>query len=166
MLEAIQDKPITNYGVIGAWEPLSDPCLLADPRCRIVLHINWKAQILPVIIGGLLSKKEADASSGIKDWNALPHPSVDQIRAVSSRAQVRLGNYRVPTFLVHGMEDNLILWQQSQVTYKALVDQGVTAGLALVEGAPHTCDLSSNPESEGWKAALRGYDFISSYAFG
>jgi len=37
------------------------------------------------------------------------------------------------------------------------------AGLALVQGAPHICDLSSDPESEGWKAALRGYDFISSY---
>jgi hypothetical protein len=40
VLEAIQDKPITNYGVVGAWEPLSDPRILTDPRCPVVLHIN------------------------------------------------------------------------------------------------------------------------------
>lgn len=43
VLEAVQDKPIRNDGLVGAWEPLSDPRLLTDTRCRIVLHINWKA---------------------------------------------------------------------------------------------------------------------------
>jgi len=38
--------------------------------------------------------------------------------------------------------------------------KGVSSGLAIVEGAPHICDLSSNPESEGWKAVLKGYDFL------
>ena len=39
--------------------------------------------------------------------------------------------------------------------------KGVSSGLAIVEGAPHICDLSSNPESEGCKAVLKGYDFLS-----
>ena len=61
VLEAVQDAPVTNYGVVGAWEPLSDPRILTDPRCRIVLHINWKAQTLPVIINGLPNRTGADA---------------------------------------------------------------------------------------------------------
>ncbi|KAF2972671.1 hypothetical protein GQX73_g957 [Xylaria multiplex] len=165
VLEAVQDEPISNYGVVGAWEPLSDPRILTDPRCRIVLHINWKAQTLPVIIGGLPSRKKASQSSDIKDWNALPQPRVDEIVAVSPLAQIRRGNYRTPTFLIHGTADDLIPWQQSHGTYKAMVESNIRAKLALVEDAPHICDLSSDPDSEGWKAAIRGYEFLSSYVF-
>ncbi|KAI0862679.1 BcPKS19, polyketide synthase [Xylaria cubensis] len=165
VLEAIQDEPITNYGVVGAWEPLSDPRILTDPRCRIVLHINWKAQTLPVIIGGLPSRKKADMGSESKDWNNLPQPGLDKIIAVSPLAQIRRGNYRTPTFLVHGTADDLIPWQQSRDTYDAMVQSNITAQLALIEGAPHICDLSSDPDSEGWKAAIRGYEFLGSYVF-
>jgi acetyl esterase/lipase len=162
VLEAIQDTPITNYGVVGAWEPLSDPRIRTDPRCRIVLHINWKAQTLPVIIGGLPSRSKA-SKSDVRDWKALPQPAREEIIRVSPLAQVVRAKYQTPTFLVHGTSDDLIPWQQSHRTYRALVEHGVEAEIALVEGAPHICDLSSDPESEGWKAALRGYAFISSY---
>ncbi|EAW12177.1 putative polyketide synthase [Aspergillus clavatus NRRL 1] len=162
LLEAIQDEPITNYGVVGAWEPLSDPRIQTDPRCRIVLHINWKAQALPIIIGGLPSKKKSTGLN-VQDWQALPQPSLDEIARVSPRAQILRGNYSTPTFLIHGTNDDLIPWQQSQGTYEALLNAGVSAGLALIDGAPHICDLSSNPESEGWKAALKGYEFLDRY---
>ncbi|KAI8945339.1 BcPKS19, polyketide synthase [Xylaria longipes] len=165
VLEAVQDKPITSYGVVGAWEPLSDPRILTDARCRIVLHINWKAQTLPIITGGLPSRKKADESSDGKDWNALPQPSLEKIRAVSPMAHIQEGNYKTPTFLIHGTADDLIPWQQSQGTYEAMVKQGIPVELALVEGAPHITDLSSDPNSKGWQAALRGYDFICSYVF-
>ncbi|KAI0202891.1 hypothetical protein F4808DRAFT_449551 [Astrocystis sublimbata] len=164
VLDAVQDTPVTNYGVVGAWEPLSDPRIRTDPRCRIVLHINWKAQTLPVIIDGLPSRRKAVAASTKTDWNAAPQPALERVRAVSPRAHITGGTYAdVPTFLIHGTADDLIPWQQSRGTYDALVARGVPAGLALIEGAPHICDLSSDPESEGWKAALRGYEFISSF---
>jgi hypothetical protein len=127
-----------------------------------VLHINWKAQTLPVIIGGLLSKKKA-SSSKVTDWKALPQPQLSEIVQVSPRAQITSGNYNTPTFLIHGTADDLIPWQQSYGTYGELVDHGVAAGLELIPNAPHICDLSSDPESEGWKAALKGYNFIASY---
>jgi len=148
--------------VIGEWEPLSDPRIRTDPRARIVLHINWKAQTLPIIIGGLLSKKKT-AGSNIQDWKALPQPGLDEIVPVSPLAQIVRGNYHTPTFLIHGTDDDLIPWQQSQNTYSALLDHGVVAGIALIDGAPHICDLSSNPQSDGWKAALKGYEFLCSY---
>lgn len=166
VLDAVQDTPVTNYGVVGAWEPLSDPRIRTDPRCRIVLHINWKAQTLPVIVNGLPSrgKANAEASSTKTDWNAAPQPTLERVRAVSPRAHITGGTYaNVPTFLIHGTADDLIPWQQSQGTYDALVARGIPTGLVLVEGAPHICDLSSDPESAGWKAALRGYEFISSF---
>lgn len=158
------NKQITNYGIVGAWEPLSDPRIRTDPRCRIVLHINWKAQTLPVIIGGLVSKKKA-AGLKVQDWKNLAQPELEEIIPVSPLAQIVRGNYQTPTFFIHGTNDELIPWQQSKGTYDALLSQGVTTGLALIEGAPHICDLSSDAESEGWKATLRGYEFLCSYVF-
>jgi acetyl esterase/lipase len=162
VLESIQEEPITNYGLVGAWEPLSDPRIRTDPRCRIVLHINWKAQTLPVILGGLPSRKKADELAS-RDWNALPQPELKEIIRASPRAQIARGQYKTPTFLIHGTSDDLIPWEQSQGTYEMLVKHNVETGLALVEGAPHICDLSSNPASKEWKAVLEGYDFLSSY---
>ncbi|KAI1760611.1 BcPKS19, polyketide synthase [Hypoxylon sp. FL1150] len=163
VLEGVQDEPITNYGLVGAWEPLSDPRIHTDPRCRIVLHINWKAQTLPVILGGLPSRRRAEQHPEVEDWNALPQPSIDKIKAASPLGQIRQGNYRTPTFLVHGTADDLIPWGQSKDTYEAMVERTIPAELVLVEGAPHVCDLSSDPDSEGWKATVRGYEFLEAY---
>ncbi|OCK75370.1 alpha/beta-hydrolase [Lepidopterella palustris CBS 459.81] len=165
VLEGVRDGPITNYEMVGAWEePIADPRCQDDPRCRIVLHINWKAQTLPVIMKGLPShRKAAVEHPDVEDWNALPQPTLDTIRAHSPRAHIIQGNYKVPTFFVHGTADDLIPWQQSQGTYQAMIERGIKADLVLLEGAPHICDLSSNPESDGWKATRKGYDFICSH---
>jgi acetyl esterase/lipase len=114
---------------------------------------------LPVIIGGLPNKKSVGSST--QNWNALPQPTLDEIVPCSPLAQIVRGNYHTPTFLIHGTNDDLIPWQQSQGTYNALLNEGVRTGLVLVDGAPHICDLSSNPESDGWKAVLKGYEFLS-----
>ncbi|KAF2644665.1 BcPKS19, polyketide synthase [Massarina eburnea CBS 473.64] len=165
VLEAIQEQPISNYGVIGAWEPLSDPRILTDARSRVVLHINWKAQTLPVILGGLPSRRSASNYPDVEDWNNLPQPSLDKIQAASALAQIRKGNYRTPTFLIHGTADDLVPWQQSRDTHAAMVERNIETDLVLIEGAPHICDLSSDRNSDGWKAVVRGYDFLSSYVF-
>jgi hypothetical protein len=56
-------------------------------------------------------------------------------------------------------------WEQTQGTFEALRDQGVKTEIVLVKGAPHVCDLSSNPDSDGWRATLRAYEFMDSYIF-
>lgn len=99
----------------------------------------------------------------MKDWNALPQPAIEEIVRCSPLAQIVRGNYQTPTFIIHGTNDDLIPWEQSQGTFDSLINMGVEAGLVLVEGAPHICDLSRNPASEGWKAVLKGYEFLSSH---
>ncbi|VUC28732.1 unnamed protein product [Clonostachys rosea] len=164
VLEGVEDAAITNYEMVGAWEePIADPRSQEDARCRIVFHINWKAQTLPVIMNGLPSRKmAAEKYPDVKDWDKLPQPSVETIKAHSPRAHIDQGDYNVPTFFVHGKSDDLIPWQQSNTTYQAMRERGLKTGLALLEGAPHICDLSSDPESDGWKATLKAYDFICS----
>ncbi len=164
ILESVQEKPITGYSIVGAWEePISDPNSINDPRCRLILHINWKAQTLPVILNGLPSKTGAATEhSEVADWGALPQPSLDVVQAASPRAHIRGGTYSVPTFFVHGTADDLIPWQQTQETHRAMMEQGLETGLELLDAAPHICDLSSDPGSDGWQATLKGYDFICS----
>ncbi|KAK6852921.1 polyketide synthase [Apiospora arundinis] len=174
VLEAVKDKPV-NYQLwcrrrLG---PLSDPRIRTDPRCRIVLHVNWRAQMLPVIIGGLISRYQADQADqsaraagehpGSKDWSNLPQPSIEKIRQCSPLAQIRKGNYATPTFMIHGTADDLIPYAQSVRTTEEMKRQGIDARLVVVPDAPHVCDASNDPDSAGWKAVLKAYEWLGSY---
>jgi acetyl esterase/lipase len=161
LLEGVHDEPITSYDEVGAWEPFDNPRVQSDPRFRLVLHINWRAQTLPVIIGGLPSKsKFLSTGKTIMDIMHQPQPEKEKLQQCSPRAQIAKGNYRTPTFFIHGTDDELIPWQMTQGTYQALLDSGVATGVELVSGVGHICDLSSEPESEGWQATVKGYEFL------
>ncbi|EFX05534.1 polyketide synthase [Grosmannia clavigera kw1407] len=165
VLEGVRDKPISQYDTVVAWEELlTYPRNLLDARCRIVMHINWKAQTLPVILNGLPSKKRALAAfAEEQDWGKLPQPPLDVIRAASPRAHIRNGSFKVPTFFVHGTADDLIPWEQAAGTHRTMSELGLESEMVLVDGAPHICDLSSDPKSDGWKAVLRAYNFLASH---
>ncbi|KAK8010994.1 polyketide synthase [Apiospora arundinis] len=175
VLEAVKDKPTVDYQLwcrrrLG---PLSDPRIRTDPRCRIVLHVNWRAQMLPVIIGGLISRYQADQADqsaraagehpGSKDWSNLPQPSIEKIRQCSPLAQIRNGSYATPTFMIHGTADDLIPYAQSVRTTEEMKRQGIDARLVVVPDAPHVCDASNDPDSAGWKAVLKAYEWLGSY---
>jgi len=140
---------------------------LKDPRWRIIIHYNWKAQLVPVLVGGLPSKSKASPGSSFDEdsWTSLPMPELEDIQAVSPHAQIVQGNYRTPTFMVHGDRDDLIPWQQTRDTIEALEKQGVEAGFAIPKDAGHAFDLWPGEDSKGtgWAAMLEGYDFICRY---
>ncbi|PMD39228.1 BcPKS19, polyketide synthase [Hyaloscypha variabilis F] len=164
LLEGVHDSPITSYDKVGAWEPFDNPRVQTDPRFRLILHINWKAQTLPVIIGGLPSKSALAASNkSSADIMHQPQPAEEKLQQCSPRAQIVKGNYKTPTFFIHGTDDELIPWQMTQGTYEVLRDSGVVSGMELVRDVGHICDLSSEPESEGWKATVKGYEFLFSF---
>lgn len=144
---------------------------LKDARWRIIIHYNWKAQLVPVLVRGLPSKANVTNNSinakNTDYWEALPMPAVEDIQAVSPYAQIVQGRYRTPTFLVHGDCDDLIPWQQSRDTVEALVAQGVEAGFAAPREAGHAFDLWPNedPQGTGWAAIQVAYDFICRRVF-
>lgn len=131
----------------------------ADPRSRIALHMNWTGRYLRVLLNGLRpgTHHSTRGDMPVNDpTDLLPEPTQAQIQAVSPLAQIRQGNYRVPTFIIHGTKDDLIPWQQAARTYDALKEQGVSAELRILDGTVHLFDMYKS--FEGDEMARRAVD--------
>lgn len=127
--------------------------------------MNWKAQMIPVLINGLPSKSQVLArNEGPKAYESMPIPSPEKVASISPYAQITRGNYRTPTFLIHGKDDDMIPWQQAKRTHDALIEKGVSAGIYLLEGAEHLFDTFGTDHLGGGDEAIRaGYEFLSEH---
>ncbi|OTB18660.1 hypothetical protein K445DRAFT_363971 [Daldinia sp. EC12] len=157
LLDGVHDSPITAYNpptgarAAGGWMAKN------DARSRIVLHMNWYGQTVPVLVHGL---KKTTQQNGLPQ---LPTPTPPQVQAISPLAHIQDGSYRTPTFLVHPYEDDLIPWQQAQRTADELRGQGVESELRLISNAAHLFDMYRSHESneEAVQAINDGYAFLS-----
>lgn len=134
---------------------------MSDPRSRIVLHMNWKGQTLPVILGGLPSKKNGNHGKSSSEWLTLEQPSKEKIISISPYSQIMLGNYTTPTFLIHSTTDDLVPLEQAKQTHGALKSKGIPTGLSVVDDVPHLFDLyRDNADGRCWKSVVEGYQFL------
>lgn len=103
-------------------------------------------------------------ASGKNDDDTASHASTSQIVEISPLAQTRAGKYHVPTFILHGTEDDVVPVSQSVEFEDALREQGVASGILVVEGKKHLYDLFLKPGTEEWeRCVLPGYDFIAKW---
>ena len=180
--DAVRESALTGYNVSSARTP-GGWMSTTDARARIPLHCNWTAQTLPMLLGAMTSEKKAQRLRGVgaeqtgdgeeaaserpllpplDGESHLPQPSADRVAAISPLAQIVAGNYRTPTFLVHGSEDDFIPWEQTQTTYNALVERNVPAGIRVVQGGGHMFEMLGIPKNDSrvWAAVLDGYEFL------
>ncbi|EXJ93208.1 hypothetical protein A1O3_01765 [Capronia epimyces CBS 606.96] len=159
-LDGVFEEPILDYAPVNNKKAAALSLTLQDDRARIILHMNWKAQTLPVMFHGLPSKNRV-AEDDNTDWKALPKPPLEQIRAASPYWQILQGTYRTPTFMVHGNRDDWVPWQMSQTTIQALKSQGVEADIEIADHCGHAFDLFTveDPLGTGWTAVEHAYDF-------
>ncbi|KAL4961544.1 uncharacterized protein BDV14DRAFT_203730 [Aspergillus stella-maris] len=164
LLEGVHDTPITAYNVPPSKRATGGWMCPSDPRSRIILHMNWRGQMVAVLANGLPSKTTAQkqnlSGDEIKSLAHLPQPSREQIVQFSPLAHIVKGEIRSPTYLVHGTEDDLIPWEQSQRTYEALVSAGVDAGISVLQGQPHLFDLFSDGDGRKWEKILEAFEFV------
>ena len=159
LLEGVYPTPVTSYNVpprkmaMGGWMAPS------DPRSRIVLHMNWRGQTLPVLLRGLPSAVTVSQTKA-KDLKNMAQPPKEDVIRASPYAQIVRGNYQSPTYIVFGTKDDLIPWQQAQRTADALRAAGIDSGLTLVKNQPHLFDLYGDSKGEKWQAVLQGYEFL------
>jgi acetyl esterase/lipase len=160
--EAMHATPITAYNppvnqnALGGW---MSP---ADPRSRIALHMNWKGQSLPMLLGGgRFWSDRKHTSVGEK----LPIPTLEEIKAVSPLAQIRNGRYKTPTFIIHGTLDDLIPVEQARRTSQELTYKGVEVQLRVVNKGVHLFDIYPGFEKDraAAEAVEDGYEFLRSH---
>ncbi|KAL8803017.1 MAG: hypothetical protein Q9182_003443 [Xanthomendoza sp. 2 TL-2023] len=94
--------------------------------------------------------------------SSTPKPvSQSQIESISPIAQLRKGNYNVPTFIVHGSEDEIVPCNMSVAFDEAMRERGMKSGVCVIEGAKHLHDLGVEAGSEMWVKGVRpGYEFL------
>ncbi|KAJ0414363.1 hypothetical protein BJY00DRAFT_318849 [Aspergillus carlsbadensis] len=163
LLEGVCDRPITSYNVPPSKRATGGWMCPSDPRSRIILHMNWRAQMLPILSNGLARASTNKANNPVSRsaLQLLPQPTTQQITRFSPLSHIKLGDYRCPaTYLVHGTNDDLIPWQQSQRTYEALLEAGVEAEIAVLQGEPHLFDLFSDGDGRKWEATEEAFRWV------
>lgn len=136
---------------------------LKDDRARIILHMCWNCQTIPILVHGLPDKKNVPERDKT-DWRYRTPASAEQVQAISPLWQIKQGNYRTPTYIVHGNSDDWLPLSMNERTIQELKDRGVPAGLAVAEKCSHAFDLFpvGDPLGVGWKAVEKGYEFLYS----
>ncbi|KAF4898800.1 Methylphloroacetophenone synthase [Colletotrichum fructicola] len=166
LLEAVQNYPITESRVMKNGRPVAPGKWLGrgpsgtNPRTTIILHGNWKGQLLPIWLDGLPSKGQIPQSASTSDYETLQRPTRERIMAISPHAQVINGTYRTPTFLVHGTEDDLVPVQQARDMSESLAAHGVESGIAIIDGASHLLDLDEDSNGSIAAEVEKGFAFL------
>jgi hypothetical protein len=151
---------IVEYAPVSDKKSTALSLTLKDDRARIILHMNWTGQLVPLLLHGLPSKNSKPDHDEAY-YMHLPKPSLEKVRAVSPYWQILAGNYRTPTFMVHGNNDDWIPWQMSQSTLEALKSKGIPASLEVPDQCGHAFDLFAleDPLGVGWATIELAYDF-------
>ncbi|KAL8850364.1 MAG: hypothetical protein Q9221_004684 [Calogaya cf. arnoldii] len=159
ILDAVLPSPTTAYNIPPSMMATSGWMAPQDPRSRLVLHMNWKGQTLPVLFQSLPTR-DSVFPDDVKRYRELPQPPEDLIVRASPYAQIVRGNYTSPAHIVLGTDDDLIPWQQAQHTVDAMHEAGIDAALTLMKGEPHLFDLFRDPDGARWEAIQPAYRFL------
>lgn len=130
-----------------------------DPRSELVLSLFQESgnRNLSILLNGLPDDDDETISKSSKE----PIISKEQLDAISPIAQVRNGTYTVPTFSIHGSEDEVLQCEISVAFHDALREKGVDGGILVVDGARHLHDLGLEAGSEGWDSGVgKGYAWL------
>ncbi|TGO11946.1 hypothetical protein BTUL_0098g00320 [Botrytis tulipae] len=77
-LEGVQNTPVTSYTPTTSIGASTQLFSLQDPRTRFILHMNWRAQALPILINGLpslsTSHTTSSSSPSTTSYDNLPMP--------------------------------------------------------------------------------------------
>ncbi|KAK2006001.1 ketoacyl-synt-domain-containing protein [Colletotrichum eremochloae] len=159
VIDGVSSVPITAYNVPPKMMAAAGWIAPKDARSRIALHMNWQGQTLPVLFRGLPSATKV-ASHATAAFNNMEQPQIGDVVRASPYAQIIKGNYKSPTHIVFGTQDDLIPWEQAQRTVNAMKDAGIESGLTLAPGQPHLFDLLRDSNGNRWGYVIEGYRFL------
>lgn len=151
-LLTIRPPQITSYDHSGTGDSTNLGWVRpGDPRSELILSLFKESTGLNYLLYGMVEE------------HAHRTPSRAEIEAISPIAQVRGGRYKVPTYSIHGEQDQIVPCEMSVAFDRALRENGVESGILVVKGARHIHDLNVEVGSEMWERGIGpGYDFLLS----
>ncbi|KAL1877487.1 Type I Iterative PKS [Diaporthe australafricana] len=161
IIESLPRQPITGYDSgkvdqtgLGWVKP-------GDPRSELVLSLFKEGNGLPLMLNGLPTVGESVVDDRTTGSSAFPEVDPAKVAAISPLAHVMNGTYVVPTFLVHGTEDELIPYDSARHFVGALRRTGVDCGLLTIPGARHIHDMDIKPGTIKWEGEVApAYEFL------
>ncbi|KAK4182798.1 ketoacyl-synt-domain-containing protein [Podospora australis] len=160
ILQSLPTTPITEYDHAAKGDTTNLGWVKpGDPRSELVLALFKDRIGLPLLLNGL--SKSRQGSNGVKELLAPPPRNVIESICPLSRVQKR--DYSIPTFVIHGMRDEVVPYEAAEKFVAELKRKGVKCGMLKVDGARHIHDLDVTPGTEGWTRGVGpGYEFVFS----
>ncbi|RYP57380.1 hypothetical protein DL769_009517 [Monosporascus sp. CRB-8-3] len=149
IVDALPSKPITNSNFTGEASDLGwvRP---GDPRSELLITMSQQGIALPVLFNGLQSSSSA-APSPSSSSSASPRdnkrtltltpPPPERVASASPLARLRAGQYAVPTFIIHGTEDEVAPFAAAERFVVEMRRRGVEQGFLPLRGVRHLFDL-------------------------
>ncbi|KAF1923399.1 uncharacterized protein M421DRAFT_75508 [Didymella exigua CBS 183.55] len=176
IIKALPKKPLTQYDGNGRDTTGMGWVRPGDPRSELVLSLFKEGNGLSLLLNGLpRSKNEENSSEDFSSEDSedsskddtddadtwLHAPDAERIAAISPLAQLRRGNYTVPTFVIHGTRDEIVPYHTAVTFVDALHAAGVEGHLLTVQGARHIHDVTLKMGTRQWDESVApGYEFL------
>ncbi|KAG9235756.1 hypothetical protein BJ875DRAFT_421478 [Amylocarpus encephaloides] len=155
ILKKLPRTPITSYHSDATESNSFFGLKPGDPRSDLLLSMARDGTALSFLLHGLPSPTTPD----IPPTRQLLHP--DLIAAINPLTQLRRGNYRTPTFIVHSRVDEVAPFTAAEKFIKELKARGIRCKLGALEQMSHLHDLRLRPGMNGWEEGVEaGYQFL------
>ncbi|KAK9792202.1 hypothetical protein SCARD494_07250 [Seiridium cardinale] len=157
IINMLPNKPVTNSNCTGDTSDMGwvRP---GDPRADLLITMSQQGITLPILLNGLCSERPG------KRIPNLDEPSPERIAFISPLAHLRLGTYNVPTFIIHGTNDEVAPFAAAKhfaESFERNGKKGIQCGFLPLQDAGHLFDLRLAEGSGGWEAMVApGYQFL------
>jgi pimeloyl-ACP methyl ester carboxylesterase len=154
ILANLPRTPITHHGSNPSDETHLGFLKSDDIRSELLLHVFKKGIGLPLLLNYLPEKED-------NDTEYLVAPSAERVAAISSLAQLRRGNYNIPTFIIHGSQDEIAPFTAAKRLVEEMGKRGVKHGFLRLN-AGHVFDVNVHPGTAIWEEQIApGYKFLT-----
>ena len=144
----LRPKPLTNYTVGGDENPELGWVKSGDPRSECLAALfSGGAEVHRFGLSLMLSGQAHHRTVGeVVASEVIP----ERCAEACPTAHVKAGDYRAPTYIVHGEADQIAPFSSAVRLHEELERQGVRSGFTIKEMGGHVLDVRLKPGDPDW----------------
>nr|WPM83318.1 ProsJ [Phaeosphaeria sp.] len=153
----VSDSPITHYDMQGVEDAELGWVKSGDARSELLLSLFREPRIYGL---SLMLNGTPHTYNTLQDLLAN-EPTPERQAAMCPTARLQAGKYKVPTYIIHGENDEIALFESAFQFHENLKRQGVETGFLAVRNGSHIHDLRLRPGMARWDEQVApGYKFL------